>query len=89
LPRPPRCGSKEADIFLVERAVPGSPDRSAFLAAKRYRGVDHRLFSRDAAYTQGRRIQKSREARAAARGSTFGREVKAGEWARHELGALS
>ncbi len=80
---------KEADVFLVERAVPGSPDRSSLLAAKRYRSVDHRLFSRDAGYTQGRRIQKSREARAAARGSAFGREVRAGEWARHEFGALS
>ncbi|MEJ7690079.1 MAG: RIO1 family regulatory kinase/ATPase [Nocardioidaceae bacterium] len=80
---------KEADVFLVERAVPGSRDLSSVLAAKRYRSVDHRLFSRDAAYTQGRQIKKSREARAAARGSAFGREVRAGEWARHEFGALS
>ncbi len=80
---------KEADVLLVERAVPGSPDRSSVLAAKRYRSVDHRLFSRDDGYTQGRRIQKSREGRAAARGSAFGREVRAGEWARHEFGALS
>jgi len=80
---------KEADVFLVERAVPGSRDLSSVLAAKRYRSVDHRLFSRDAAYTQGRQIKKSREARAAVRGSAFGREVRAGEWARHEFGALS
>ncbi len=80
---------KEADVFLIERAVPGSPARAAVMAAKRYRSVDHRLFSRDASYVEGRRIKKSRERRAAAKGTAFGRQVQAGEWARHEFGALS
>ncbi|CAA9368646.1 MAG: RIO1/ZK632.3/MJ0444 family protein [uncultured Nocardioidaceae bacterium] len=80
---------KEADVFLVDRAVPGVPERSVLMAAKRYRSADHRLFSRDGAYVEGRRIRKSREARAAAKGTGFGREVQAGEWARHEFAALS
>ncbi|MBA3234077.1 MAG: serine/threonine protein kinase [Propionibacteriales bacterium] len=80
---------KEADVFLVERAVPGDPAKSAVVAAKRYRSLDHRLFSRDGAYVEGRRIRKSREARAAAKGTAFGRTVQAGEWASHEFAALS
>ncbi len=80
---------KEADVFLVERAVPAAPDKATLLAAKRYRSLDHRLFSRDAAYVEGRRIRKSREARAAAKGTAFGRAVQAGEWASHEFAALS
>ena len=42
---------KEADVFLLERAT---PDRSVVLAAKRYRSTQHRLFHRDAGYTEGR-----------------------------------
>ncbi len=80
---------KEADVFLVERAVPGDPHGSSVLAAKRYRSAEHRQFHRDAAYTEGRRIRKSRERRAAAKGTAFGREVQAGEWAAHEFAALS
>ncbi len=35
---------KEADVHLVERAVPGTP-RGCVLAAKRYRSAEHRMFS--------------------------------------------
>ena len=80
---------KEGDVFLVERAVPDSPDRCSLLAAKRYRDSDHRQFHRDAGYVEGRRIRKSREARAAAKGTAFGRTVQAVEWANHEFAALS
>ena len=38
---------KEADVFLLERAVPDDPDRRSVLAAKRYRGKEHRQFHRD------------------------------------------
>jgi len=57
---------KEGDVFLLERAVPGDPERHSLLAAKRYRDNDHRQFHRDSGYVEGRRIRKSREARAAA-----------------------
>ena len=33
---------KEADVFLVERAVPDDPAQSVVMAAKRYRGEEHR-----------------------------------------------
>jgi RIO kinase 1 len=77
---------KEADVFLLERAVPGK--RMSLLAAKRYRSTDHRNFHRDAGYVEGRRTRRSRDARAMARGTAFGREVAAGQWAAHEWGAL-
>jgi len=81
-------GGKEADVFLVERAVPGS-ERSCLLAAKRYRDLEHRMFHRDAGYTEGRRVRKSRETRAMARRTAFGRDLLAGQWANAEFEALS
>jgi RIO kinase 1 len=80
---------KEADVFLVERAVPGDPSRYSLLAAKRYRSPDHRQFHRDAGYTDGRRLRRSRDARAISRKSDWGRQVAAGQWAVHEFSALS
>lgn len=78
---------KEADVHLVERAVPGT-DRSCLLAAKRYRDREHRMFHRDAGYLEGRRVRRSRENRAMARRTSFGREVIAGQWAAAEFRAL-
>jgi len=108
---------KEADVFLLERAVPGSsgpdssgpdssgpdssgPDSSGpdspagtstgvVLAAKRYRGHDHKLFHRDSGYTEGRRMRNSRDRRAAAKGTAWGRTVEAGQWAAAEFDHLS
>jgi len=77
---------KEADVFLLERAVDGGP--SVVMAAKRYRSTDHRNFHRNAAYTEGRRGRDTREARAAAKGTTFGRAVAAGQWAGAEWQSL-
>ncbi len=78
---------KEADVFLLERAV--DDGRSAVLAAKRYRSPEHRTFHRKAVYTEGRRGRDSREARAAAKGTAFGRAVAAGQWAGAEWQALT
>ncbi len=78
---------KEADVHLVERAVPGT-SRSCLLAAKRYRTAEHRMFHRDAAYIEGRRVRRSREARAMARRTAFGRDLLAGQWAAAEFSAL-
>jgi RIO kinase 1 len=78
---------KEADVHLVERAVPGT-SRSCLLAAKRYRSAEHRMFHRDAAYLEGRRVRRSRETRAMARRTAFGRDLLAGQWAAAEFGAL-
>jgi RIO kinase 1 len=79
---------KEADVHLVQRAVPGT-SRSCLLAAKRYRTAEHRMFHRDASYLEGRRVRRSREPRAMARRTAFGRDLLAGQWVAAEFTALS
>ena len=79
---------KEADVHLVERAVPGT-DRRTLMAAKRYRTAEHRMFHRDAGYLEGRRVRRSRETRAMANRTAFGRDILAGQWAGAEFAALS
>jgi RIO kinase 1 len=79
---------KEADVHLVERAVPGT-DRRTLVAAKRYRTAEHRMFHRDAGYLEGRRVRRSREMRAMANRTAFGRDMLAGQWANAEFAALS
>ena len=64
---------KEADVFLLERAVPDDPTQASVLAAKRYRSEEHRSFHRSAAYTEGRRTRSSRDARALAKKTAHGR----------------
>ena len=76
---------KEADVFLVQRAT---ESRRALLAAKRYRPADQRLFHRSAAYTEGRTVRRSRDARAIDKSSTYGREVAASQWASAEWESL-
>ncbi len=79
---------KEADVFLVERAVPDDPGQATVMAAKRYRGEEHRTFHRSAAYTEGRRTRNSRDGRALAKKTAHGRAVAAGQWAWAEWEAL-
>jgi RIO kinase 1 len=78
---------KEADVYLVRRAVPDTT-RSCLLAAKRYRDTQHRLFHRDAGYLEGRRTRDSRVTRATANRSAYGKEMIAGQWASAEFSAL-
>lgn len=78
---------KEADVHLIQRAVPGT-DRACLLAAKRYRDSDHRLFHRDAGYLEGRRVRRSRETRAMTKRTAFGKQVIAGQWAVAEFTVL-
>lgn len=79
---------KEADVFLLERADPQDPGGGVVMAAKRYRGNEHRTFHRAASYTEGRSTKRSRDERALKRKSTWGRTVAAGEWAVSEWDAL-
>jgi RIO kinase 1 len=84
---------KEADVWLLERAVPSvvsavDGGRSVVLAAKRYRGADTTDFHRSSAYTEGRSVRRTRDMRAMARKSSYGRAVAAGQWAAAEFGAL-
>jgi RIO kinase 1 len=82
---------KEADVHVVRRWVPDgttSPALDSYLAAKRYRTGEHRLFHRDAGYHEGRRVRRSREMRAMARRTDFGKELLSGQWALAEFEAL-
>lgn len=79
---------KEADVVLIERAVPDDPSQRTLLAAKRYRSAEHRTFRRSTVYTEGRKVRDSRAGRAIAKGTAFGREVAAAEWSFAEFEAL-
>ncbi|MCW2758280.1 MAG: serine/threonine protein kinase [Nocardioidaceae bacterium] len=76
---------KEGDVFLLERA---GLDGTAVMAAKRYRGEEHRDFHRSTAYAEGRRVRNTRDSRAMAKKSSFGRAVAAGQWAGAEWDSL-
>ena len=78
---------KEADVHVLRRWVPGTERRST-MAAKRYRSGEHRLFHRDAGYLEGRRVRKSREMRAMATRTEFGKQLLSGQWAAAEFSAL-
>jgi len=78
---------KEADVFLLERAVPGEP--GVVMAAKRYRDRQHRQFHRDAGYLDGRQMRRSRDQRAIENRTRYGVQVIAGQWAAAEFAALS
>jgi RIO kinase 1 len=47
------------------------------------------MFHRDAGYHEGRRVRRSREMRAMARRTEFGKELLSGQWAVAEFEALS
>jgi RIO kinase 1 len=83
---------KEADVFLIERAVDAigdAPAQSSLLAAKRYRTEEHRSFHRSTAYVEGRRTRNSRDSRAMAKKTQHGRSVASGQWAYAEWDALN
>jgi RIO kinase 1 len=91
---------KEAEVFLVERVAPDG--RSCLLAHKRYRprtvsrkGELQELgfqraasFVNDRAYRDGRSIGNSRDRRAAAKKSRYGRTVLSRDWPDHEFAML-
>jgi RIO kinase 1 len=82
---------KEADVHVLRRWLPDgttTPAVDSFLAAKRYRTGEHRMFHRDAGYQEGRRVRRSREMRAMARRTAFGKELLSGQWAMAEFEAL-
>ncbi|MFZ4720498.1 MAG: serine protein kinase RIO [Ilumatobacteraceae bacterium] len=78
---------KEADVSLLRRAAPDGAD--CLLAVKRYRSAEHRLFHRDAGYLEGRRVRKSREMRAMATRTAFGKDLIAQQWAAAEFAGLA
>ncbi len=78
---------KEADVSLLDRSIPGGP--GCLLAVKTYRSAQHRMFHRDSGYQEGRRTRRSREGRAMAKRTAFGRDLLGGKWAQAEFTALS
>jgi RIO kinase 1 len=78
---------KEADVALLDRSVPGGG--GCLLAVKSYRDSAHRMFHRDSGYQEGRRVRRSRESRAMAARTTFGRDLLSAKWAGAEFGVLS
>ena len=88
---------KEADVHVVRRWVPGTDragdeagdETAVHMAAKRFRDSDHRMFHRDAGYLEGRRVRRSREMRAMARRTDFGKALISSQWALAEFNALS
>jgi len=78
---------KEADVHVVRRSVPRT-DTEVYMAAKRFRDSDHRMFHRDAGYLEGRRVRRSREMRAMARRTDFGKALISAQWAFAEFNAL-
>lgn len=79
---------KEADLHLIERAVPDDPTQWSLLAAKRYRGAETSDFHRSSRYSEGRGMRNTRDSRAVSRGSSYGKAVAAGHWAYAEFEAL-
>lgn len=80
---------KEADVHLLRRAATDGSGAETVMAYKRYRDRDHRTFHRSSAYTDGRRTRRTRDTRALARKSAYGRAVAGGQWARAEWDALT
>ena len=93
---------KEAEVFLVERIATHDPARRCLLAHKRYRPrrVSHKgelealgfqrasNFVHDQQYRDGRAIGNTRDRRAVARKSTYGRRVLGRNWPDRELEVL-
>jgi RIO kinase 1 len=91
---------KEAEVFLVERIAPDG--RSCLLAHKRYRprAVAHKgelqalgfqrvaNFVNDRDYRDGRSFAKSRDRRAAAKKSRYGRTLLRSDWPDNEFAML-
>jgi RIO kinase 1 len=72
---------KEAMVFVVRQG-----DRT--LCAKVYKEATHRSFRQAVDYTENRKVKNSRQARAMAKGTKFGREAQEAAWQSAEVDAL-
>jgi RIO kinase 1 len=72
---------KEAMVFVVR-----SGDET--LCAKVYKEATHRSFRQAVDYTENRKVKNSRQARAMAKGTKFGREKQEEAWQNAEVDAL-
>ncbi len=72
---------KEADVYVVRC---GSDIR----CAKVYKEAENRSFKQAVQYQEGRKVRNSRDARAMAKGSKFGRKQQEETWQTAEVDAL-
>ncbi len=72
---------KEAEVYVVR-----SGDET--LCAKVYKEANHRSFRQAVDYTENRKVKNSRQARAMAKGTRFGREAQEAAWQSAEVDAL-
>ncbi|MBA4177635.1 MAG: serine protein kinase RIO [Leptothrix sp. (in: Bacteria)] len=72
---------KEAAVFVVRRG-------DEVLCAKVYKEATHRSFRQAVDYTENRKVKNSRQARAMAKGTKFGRESQEAAWQSAEVDAL-
>ena len=72
---------KEAEVYVVRRG-------DDTLCAKVYKDATNRSFRQAVDYTENRKVKNSREARAMAKGTRFGRQVQEAAWQSAEVDAL-
>ena len=72
---------KEAMVYVVQRG-------GEVLCAKVYKEANKRGFHKAVDYTEGRKIKNSRQARAMAKGSRYGRHEQESAWQHAEVDAL-
>ncbi len=72
---------KEATVYVVRSG-------GATLCAKIYKEATHRSFRQAVDYTENRKVKNSRQARAMAKGTRYGREQQEAVWQRAEVDAL-
>lgn len=72
---------KEAMVYVVRSG-------EVTLCAKVYKEATHRSFRQAVDYTENRKVKNSRQARAMAKGTKFGREAQEAAWQSAEVDAL-
>ena len=72
---------KEAMVYVVQRD-------DEVLCAKVYKEANKRAFRQAVDYTEGRKVKNSRQARAMAKGSRYGRQEQEAAWQSAEVDAL-
>jgi RIO kinase 1 len=77
----PLMSGKEASVFIVET-------REGECVAKVYKEANNRSFRQRSAYAEGRTVRNTRQARAMAKGSKYGKSLLEAEWQNAEVSAL-
>jgi len=77
----PLMSGKEASVFIVET-------REGRCVAKVYKEANNRSFRQRSAYSEGRTVRNTRQQRAMAKGSKYGKALLEAEWQNAEVRAL-